>query len=119
MGLNRAGAFGIEGRGVISIRPLAALMALALTSVLLAACQDYAAVPKEDRPVSYALTSRMEGLQMKETAPILIRIFKEESQLEIWKERNDGHYGLLKTYSVCKWSGVLGPKVEEGDRQAP
>jgi len=94
-------------------------MALALTSVLLAACQDYAAVPKEDRPVSYALTSRMEGLQMKETAPILIRIFKEESQLEIWKQRLDGQYGLLKTYSICKWSGVLGPKVEEGDRQAP
>jgi murein L,D-transpeptidase YafK len=101
------------------IRPLAALIALTLASLLLAACQDYASVPKEDRPVSFALTSRMAELQMKETAPILIRIFKEESQLEIWKQRNDGQYGLLKTYSICKWSGVLGPKVEEGDRQAP
>jgi murein L,D-transpeptidase YafK len=103
----------------MAIRRLAALVALALASVLLAACQEYADVPKEDRPVSYALTSRMEQLQMKDTAPILIRIFKEESQLEIWKERNDGQYGLLKTYSICKWSGVLGPKVDEGDRQAP
>ena len=103
----------------MAIRPLAAIVALALTSVLLAACQEYADVPKEDRPISFALTSRMEQLQMKETAPILIRIFKEESQLEIWKERNDGQYGLLKTYSICKWSGVLGPKVDEGDRQAP
>ena len=39
--------------------------------------------------------------------------------MEIWKQRADGRYGLLKTYSICKWSGALGPKKKEGDRQAP
>ena len=31
----------------------------------------------------------------------------------------DGQYALLKTYPICKWSGDLGPKKKEGDRQAP
>ena len=31
----------------------------------------------------------------------------------------DGRYALLKNYEICKWSGVLGPKKSEGDRQAP
>ena len=30
-----------------------------------------------------------------------------------------GHYALLKTYPICRWSGELGPKIKEGDRQAP
>ena len=65
------------------------------------------------------LVAKMRQLGMKDTAPIFIRIFKEESQMEIWKQRADGRYGLLKTYSICKWSGALGPKKVEGDRQAP
>ena len=24
-----------------------------------------------------------------------------------------------KTYPICRWSGELGPKIKEGDRQAP
>ena len=31
----------------------------------------------------------------------------------------DGQYALLKTYPICRWSGDLGPKKKEGDRQAP
>ncbi len=26
---------------------------------------------------------------------------------------------MLKTYPICRWSGDLGPKLHEGDRQAP
>jgi murein L,D-transpeptidase YafK len=60
------------------------------------------------------------NLDMKETSPILIRIFKEESVLEVWKpQKATGRYALLKTYDICKWSGDLGPKKVEGDRQAP
>src|SRR5262245_1679842 len=101
------------------IRRLSALAALAIAALALAACQDLGSIPKEIRPVSYTLVSRMDQLQMRETSPILIRMFKEESALEVWKQRADGRYGLLKTYSICKWSGALGPKKTEGDRQAP
>jgi murein L,D-transpeptidase YafK len=51
--------------------------------------------------------------------PILIRAFKKEAELEIWKQQADGQYTLLKTYPMCRWSGQLGPKVREGDRQVP
>jgi murein L,D-transpeptidase YafK len=51
-------------------------------------------------------------------SPILIRIFKEESQLEVWME-NGARFHLLATYPICFWSGTLGPKEYEGDRQAP
>ena len=52
-------------------------------------------------------------------APVFMRIFKKERELEIWLEGNDGQFGLFKTYRICRLSGTLGPKVERGDRQAP
>src|SRR6201991_1828055 len=52
-------------------------------------------------------------------SPILVRLFKQEAELEIWKQDRSGRYALLKTYPICRWSGDLGPKVREGDRQAP
>lgn len=50
--------------------------------------------------------------------PILIRIFKAESELEVWVQK-DSQYVLFATYPVCHWSGTLGPKLKSGDRQAP
>ena len=84
----------------------------------LAACQD-GGVPKHMKPLPAKLKAKMEQLNMDAKAPIYIRSFKETSEFEVWKQRRDGSYGLLKTYSICKWSGKLGPKVKEGDRQAP
>jgi murein L,D-transpeptidase YafK len=52
-------------------------------------------------------------------SPILVRLFKEEAELEVWKQDRSGRFALLKTYPICRWSGDLGPKVREGDRQAP
>jgi murein L,D-transpeptidase YafK len=49
----------------------------------------------------------------------MVRIFKEEGQFEVWKQKGDGGYGLIASYPICKWSGQLGPKFIEGDRQAP
>jgi murein L,D-transpeptidase YafK len=59
---------------------------------------------------------KAQGLQLG--APVFVRIFKLESQLEIWMEK-DGSYRLFATYPICLWSGRLGPKLAEGDRQAP
>ena len=53
------------------------------------------------------------------SSPILVRVFKQESELEVWKQDRAGRYELLKTYPICRWSGDLGPKIKEGDRQAP
>ncbi|MBC8050991.1 MAG: hypothetical protein H7X92_12730 [Chitinophagales bacterium] len=56
---------------------------------------------------------------MTEQAPIFVRIFKEENELEVWKQMADGRFEHFKTYPICKWSGELGPKVKQGDKQAP
>jgi murein L,D-transpeptidase YafK len=50
--------------------------------------------------------------------PVLIRIFKQESELELWMQKHE-RFELVATYPVCFWSGKLGPKLREGDRQAP
>jgi murein L,D-transpeptidase YafK len=100
-----------------SIRRAALLAAAALA---LAACtSDESSIPKDIRPVSQKLVYQMKADGMSETSPILVRLFKEESKLEVWKQQGTGKYALLKTYDICKWSGVLGPKIKEGDRQAP
>jgi murein L,D-transpeptidase YafK len=69
------------------------------------------------------LSPQMLGLldqkHMPKDSPILVRLFKEESELEVWKQDTTGHYQILKVYPICRWSGDLGPKVQEGDRQAP
>lgn len=52
-------------------------------------------------------------------APMFVRIFKEESELEVWKQRDDGRFYHVKTYPICNWSGELGPKTQQGDKQAP
>jgi murein L,D-transpeptidase YafK len=56
---------------------------------------------------------------MSKDQPVLIRSYKKESELEVWKRKADGRYALLKTYPMCRWSGQLGPKKREGDRMAP
>jgi murein L,D-transpeptidase YafK len=57
--------------------------------------------------------------RMDVKAPIFVRIYKEESELEVWKLRPDGRFYHLKTFPICNWSGKLGPKLHAGDRQSP
>lgn len=52
-------------------------------------------------------------------APVYIRVFKEESELEVWKARPNGRYALIKTFPVCNWGGTLGPKRTRGDSMSP
>lgn len=51
-------------------------------------------------------------------APVLMRIFKEERELEVWVKSGDA-FDLFRTYAICNHSGDLGPKLREGDRQSP
>jgi murein L,D-transpeptidase YafK len=71
------------------------------------------------QPLSAKIVAEIEQKDMSKDSPILIRIFKEEAELEVWKKNREGRYALLKTYPICRWSGELGPKQREGDRQAP
>jgi murein L,D-transpeptidase YafK len=102
----------------------ALLISVALTaSVLLAGCDtdqvSLATNAKANQPVPPKLVAAMAEKDMDLQSPILVRLFKQEAELEVWKQTRSGQFALLKTYPICRWSGDLGPKVREGDRQAP
>ncbi len=64
------------------------------------------------------LDGRLSAQGLRLGAPILMRIFKREFELELWMAR-DGRYEKFATYPICTWSGRLGPKHKTGDHQAP
>jgi murein L,D-transpeptidase YafK len=65
------------------------------------------------------LLALLKQKKMPKLSPILMRIFKEEAELEVWKQDTTGRFQLLKTFPICRWSGDIGPKEREGDRQTP
>lgn len=64
------------------------------------------------------LPARLASRNLKLGAPVFMRIFKREFELEMWMKRGD-RFELFATYPICMWSGNLGPKLKQGDRQAP
>lgn len=94
--------------------PILLLMALAV-----AGCSQFVGDNRHNVPLPKALTERMAAIGSSPSEPMVIRLFKQSSELEVWKRTSAGTYALLKTYEICKWSGALGPKIREGDYQSP
>jgi murein L,D-transpeptidase YafK len=69
-------------------------------------------------PDTETLRERLAEKGLTEGAPVLIRIFKLESELELWMRKGDT-FVLQGTYPICHWTGSLGPKLREGDKQSP
>ena len=93
------------------------VLAIALVC-LVTACSQTELAPHM-RPLSKDTMMLLGKKGMDTNAPLFVRIFKEESELEVWKQRPDGHFYHFKTYPICNWSGDLGPKKVQGDKQAP
>ncbi len=72
----------------------------------------------ENRFLMRTLEESLVELSAQVGDPLFIRIFKEESLLEVWI-RSEDEYKHLKDYKICAYSGYLGPKLKEGDRQSP
>lgn len=70
-------------------------------------------------PLKQETISKLASLGSSPGAAMMVRIFKESSELEVWKQTSGGGYKLFKSYEICAWSGALGPKIKEGDRQSP
>jgi murein L,D-transpeptidase YafK len=102
------------------VRALLAPAAVA-AAIALAGCNADGIVPagRAQAPLSEKTVALIESKNMDKESPILVRVFKQEAELEVWKKNRDGQYALLKTYPICRWSGDLGPKKKQGDRQAP
>ncbi len=101
---------------------LAALSLFGVAGAMLAGCDD-TYLPqgsgRSEQPISSAALEQMTKIDTTPSSPVLIRTYKKEAELEIWKMNSQGQYALLKTYPMCRWSGQLGPKKREGDLQVP
>jgi murein L,D-transpeptidase YafK len=76
------------------------------------------ALPLPNTPNVAEFDDRLRAKGVRLSTPIVIRVFKAESELEIWKEK-DGAFIQFATYPICHWSGSVGPKLRDGDKQAP
>lgn len=104
------------------VRVTRVLQVIAATALagLAAGCSSAPVIPPASEVPLHKDTIALLGKKgMQPGSPVFVRVFKEESELEIWKQRDDGRFYHFKTYPICTWSGELGPKLKEGDKQAP
>jgi murein L,D-transpeptidase YafK len=74
--------------------------------------------PLPGTPDLTRLNERLAEKGLSRGSPVFIRIFKREQELELWMKKGDG-FVLFASYPICRYSGGLGPKLREGDYQAP
>ncbi|WP_200897248.1 L,D-transpeptidase family protein [Devosia chinhatensis] len=100
---------------------LGAFVILVWLAVGLAACSSFVkgGDNRHNIPLSSTLVAALRSIDSSPGAGMVVRIFKKEEVLEVWKRSSSGQYRLLKTYEICSYSGDLGPKFKEGDRQSP
>ena len=118
-GMSRSGGIALIRATLVRALLLLAAFAGSLMPVRCLAEHDYQLPSKATKELSPQLLSLLQQKNMPKHSPIVVRIFKEESELEVWKQDTTGHFQILKIYPICRWSGDLGPKVHAGDRQAP
>jgi murein L,D-transpeptidase YafK len=122
--IHRSGSIVLIRASLVRAQICRALLASAVLAgaLALAGCDTdgvYQLPTKAMKALSPEIVALLDQKNMPKDSPILVRVFKEESELEVWKQDTTGHFQLLKVYPICRWSGDLGPKVHEGDRQAP
>lgn len=95
-------------------RLLFALLMLVFSSLAFAETRAEQAAKR----VNPVLVSALEDQNLTYGNAVFIRIFKAEKDLELWVKRGE-RFVLFKTFPICTFSGRLGPKIRQGDNQAP
>ena len=73
------------------VRALLASAAVACAIALAGCDTDSVSLPaKAVRPLSPDMIAEIDAQEYAEESPILVRIFKEEAELEVWKQDADG-----------------------------
>ncbi|MGB2186801.1 MAG: L,D-transpeptidase family protein [Akkermansiaceae bacterium] len=86
--------------------------------------EDYLRGDLREKDVITRMTPRLSrelnALDLELGSPVFIRVFKESLELELWVQQGgSGSFKLFKSWPIAAVSGKLGPKLAEGDRQAP
>ncbi len=106
----------------LPFRRLLGLAAVILATLALAGCGGL--LPKTSslraqQSLKQSTINRLAEIGSSPGQAMLIRIFKQTNEFEVWKRTTSGAFKLYKTYEICAYSGTLGPKISEGDRQSP
>jgi murein L,D-transpeptidase YafK len=107
------------GATVLRALVLTAVISAGLAPVTCLSENSHRLPNKATKELPPELLSLLRQKKMPKYSPIVVRVFKEEAELEVWKQDTTGLFQILKIYPICRWSGDLGPKLQEGDRQAP
>ena len=92
------------------------------------AMRSFMGIPSSDRSraaverVTPRLAADLAAKGLAPGAPLFVRVFKEEKELEVWlldAKTPAAAYRLFHKYPILSLSGALGPKLAEGDCQAP
>ena len=100
----------------ITTRTATALLTAALAGV---ASTARALPDKALAPIPAATLALMAARGTTASAPLVLRSYKKEAEIEVWKRNASGRFVYIKTFPICRWSGQLGPKMYPGDRQTP
>ena len=102
-------------------KPMRSVLHMVLPIVLaLAIAPPARAQPaKALAPIPASTLALMAAKGTTASAPLLLRAYKKEAEIEVWKRAASGRFVHVKTYPICRWSGQLGPKRKTGDRQTP
>ena len=108
----------------MALKTMVRAAVFASLGLFLASCQDemhssLGTSAKATRPLDSKMLSLMQEKGMRAEDPILVRVFKQEQTLEVWKRDRSGRFAMLKSYQLCTVGGVPGPKIREGDKQSP
>ncbi len=104
---------------MIPLRVALACMLLASAPLALAVPARAGLPAKALAPIPAATLALMAAKGTGASAPLVLRSYKKESEIEVWKANAQGRFVYLKTFPICRWSGQLGPKTHDGDRQTP
>ena len=101
---------------------LLGIAAVLLTALALSACGGI--LPKTSsmraqQALKQTTINRLHEIGSDPAQAMMIRVFKQTNEFEVWKKTNTGAFKLFQTYQICAYSGTFGPKIKEGDRQAP
>lgn len=66
------------------------------------------------------LQKDLQKVQLNNDFQLFIAAYKTEGKLELWlKTAKQKQFKLFRTYDFCAHSGIIGPKIMEGDLQTP
>lgn len=101
---------------------------LIVVSLSLTACAESPKSSRSEKTIAVwtpKLTFELKEKNLSLGAPIFFRIVKTKKdeagtgELQAFVQTKDGKFAFFKSWDICTYSGELGPKKKQGDRQSP